>query len=186
MINNCNFCGKEFESNKKRKFCCNQCKFESMKKQVIKKCETCGNEYSIKQSHSERSKYCSSKCQHEAFKDKFSGKNNGNYKDGNKKEFRGDNWLEMKEYIINKQNNICQMCGTDNPGKTKKKMTVHHIIPYEYFNGDYIKANNENNLNCVCLSCHFKIHQKLKKMIIDSNSNPQEIFNYIKSILTQD
>jgi len=51
----CVECGSEFEGHHASKYCSNECK------QVIKKCECCGKEFTVKQSKSDQ-KYCSRSC----------------------------------------------------------------------------------------------------------------------------
>lgn len=51
----CDFCGKEFESNRKKRFCKKQCQLSKHKQ-----CKACGNEYICRRQG--RSQYCSRKC----------------------------------------------------------------------------------------------------------------------------
>lgn len=61
------------------------------------------------------------------------------------KEFDND----LKEFIRQRDNHICQICGKD--VSTGRKGTVHHM--------DGIKHHNEHeNLILLCGSCHMKVH----------------------------
>lgn len=60
------------------------------------------------------------------------------------KEFSKD----LKEFIRNRNNHICQICGVDLLGK---RQPVHHI------DGDKFN-NSTENLILFCTSCHLKVH----------------------------
>jgi 5-methylcytosine-specific restriction endonuclease McrA len=54
----------------------------------------------------------------------------------------------LREFIRERDNHICQVCGMDLVGK---RQPVHHI--------DAVKSNNHpDNLILVCTPCHAKIH----------------------------
>lgn len=83
------------------------------------------------------------------------GSNNKNYKKSKSrhpKEFNED----LKNFIRERDNHLCQICGNDLIGK---RQPVHHI--------DGIKSHNDpNNLILFCSSCHVKVH------LITGNSSP--------------
>ena len=55
---------------------------------------------------------------------------------------------QLKEYIRERDNHICQLCGKTEE-QNRRKLDVHHI--------DYNKENlNESNLISLCKSCHQK------------------------------
>lgn len=78
----CQFCNKEFEPNKngaRYKYCSEECYKEERRKRkrerwrrqnpdwnkkVIKKCEWCGDEYSVPKRNAHQARFCSSKCRH--------------------------------------------------------------------------------------------------------------------------
>lgn len=70
----CKQCGKEFEVwpsrvRDGRKYCSNECRLESQKRQVTLICEQCGKEFSVKPSRvREGTKYCSYECYSESRK----------------------------------------------------------------------------------------------------------------------
>ena len=56
---------------------------------------------------------------------------------------------ELKEYIRERDNNICQMCGKSK-GNNNQKLTVHHI--------HYDKENCNPDLITLCKSCNSKVN----------------------------
>lgn len=118
-------------------------------------CPICRNIFYKVPSQTKR-KTCSRKCWHEL--EKRSGIRQGgncNWWEGGHDEYRGPNWFEMRNLARIRDNNTCQVCG-----KTELeqgyKLIVHHVVPYRFFQGDYKKANELQNLLCVCHNCHAK------------------------------
>ena len=64
-----------------------------------------------------------------------------------KNKFRLKNWLEMREYIILRDNYTCQMC--KNVFDTLFDLTVHHIKPRKKSGKD-----TSRNLITLCSPCH--------------------------------
>lgn len=66
----------------------------------------------------------------------------------------GPDWCRQKRKARERDNHACQNCG-----KTRKelgrKLSVHHIIPFREFSS-YKRANQIDNLVCLCPSCHTK------------------------------
>ncbi len=57
-------------------------------------------------------------------------------------------------------------CGISQKQAIKKYgsgLQVHHKIPYIFFNNDYIKANELDNLISLCRSCHQKEEWKYRR-----------------------
>lgn len=76
------------------------------------------------------------------------GTNNKNYKSNKTKHPKEFN-DELKEFVRERDNHICQICGKDL--SRGRKGTVHHI--------DGIKSHNDSeNLILFCNSCHIKVH----------------------------
>ncbi len=71
-------------------------------------------------------------------------------------------WIELKEYVLSKQNYLCQDC-LEKGIITTSNLEVHHIIPIkENFN----LSLDEDNLRVLCRSCHKKAHDQMKKFKI--------------------
>jgi hypothetical protein len=59
---------------------------------------------------------------------------------------------ELKEFIRNRDDRICQRCGKDEK-ENKHRLSIHHI--------DYDKKNNDvRNLITLCGKCHAKTNSK--------------------------
>lgn len=69
----CEQCGIEYQprrKNPKRKYCSVECSNKAKIREVTKKCERCGTEYTIKACVAKRQRYCSKLCSQEAKKKK--------------------------------------------------------------------------------------------------------------------
>jgi len=96
---------------------------------------------------SNRSKYCSNKCQKEFEYKQYIIK----WKNGEVSGMRGDYQISMniKRYIFEKYNNKCVQCGwgETNPYTNTLPLEIEHI------DGNY-KNNSEDNLILLCPNCH--------------------------------
>lgn len=105
------------------------------------KCKNCLNEIS------NRSKYCSNKCQKEFEYKQYITK----WKNGEVLGMRGDYQISMniKRYIFEKYDNKCAQCGWGkiNPYTKTLPLEIEHI------DGNY-KNNKEENLILLCPNCH--------------------------------
>lgn len=73
----------------------------------------------------------------------------------------GEGWDKISWGIRQRDKHRCRVCGGSN------KLCVHHITPIEYFNRDFVKAHNPDNLVTLCLSCHMKTHAgSIKELLI--------------------
>ena len=72
-------------------------------------------------------------------------------------------WKRFRQYMIEKVNYTCEMCGTRYYGNRKKILHVHHLNDSIYTYGDF----NENNFRVLCSDCH----DIVEKMIIKINKN---------------
>ena len=167
-IYRCLNCGKEFKSGKGRakwgrgKTCSRKCQYQYLKKirphkLIQKKCLNCGKIFfknpSTLNAKKGIGKYCSRKCRDIHWK----GINNPNYLTGGN-DYRGSNWQSQKRKARKRDNYTCQNCGY-----VSKTINVHHIIPYRYFNNNYLKANNIDNLICLCPKCHREADAEINK-----------------------
>lgn len=77
------------------------------------------------------------------------GENNHNWKGGKSKETYPSEFYEIREFVLDRDNYQCQVCGKGL--HTKKFAHVHHR--------DGNKQNNDqNNLLSLCIFCHSKVH----------------------------
>ena len=147
----CLNCNKEFETNKNNKFCSQSCAATYNNKQrgnrpFIKhiKCEYCGKDLYNKPSNT---KYCSLECQNKKEQEDYIKR----WKNGEENGLSGKYGISkrIREYLFNKYNNQCQLCGWHevNPITGKIPLQIHHV------DGDCTN-NREENLQLLCPNCH--------------------------------
>jgi 5-methylcytosine-specific restriction endonuclease McrA len=66
---------------------------------------------------------------------------------GRASEKRGPNWQRQRRRALKRDRYTCQSCGQ--PGES-----VHHMLPYRWFNDDFRRANQLANLITYCGACH--------------------------------
>ena len=81
------------------------------------------------------------------------GKYHPNYNEYCKGYCRGRNWEEQRQLALKRDEFKCVECDST------KNLHVHHIISYWKFDGDYVLANDIDNLITLCASCHFTKHE---------------------------
>ena len=91
----------------------------------------------------------------------FAGSNNSNWRGGRPK-YRGADWRKQRAKALERDKYICQKCGV-NQENIKRELTVHHILPYH--DGG---TNELTNLITVCMSCHFSMEPRRKKVRDDA------------------
>lgn len=72
-----------------------------------------------------------------------------------RKFYKSTQWKIVRDYILKRDNYICQECIKDN--KMTICNTVHHIVEVK---DDFSKALDESNLITLCADCHNKIHNR--------------------------
>jgi len=160
----CKGCGKEFNGRKDSRHCGKSCSSKSVWQPrrtfevVLKECIECGDEFRVKPSHFDRRKYCSRKCMGEYKTKHYSGKNSAHWKGGGSY-YYGANWRKQKTTVRKRDGNKCQICGKCGSGVL---VDVHHIQPFKTFKGDWVKANDINNLICLCRQCHSDVERRNK------------------------
>lgn len=63
--------------------------------------------------------------------------------------YNSKEWRKMRDKMMAKCNGLCQICWA--LGKLKNATSVHHIVKLRV---DFNKRLDEDNLICVCDSCH--------------------------------
>jgi 5-methylcytosine-specific restriction endonuclease McrA len=90
----------------------------------------------------------------------FTGENSGTWNGGDI-DYYGPNWLHQRRLARKRDQFTCQDCGSTEKDYGKE-LSVHHIIPFRKFNGDWENANVLNNLICLCeYPCHRKRHSNM-------------------------
>lgn len=169
----CAICRKKFSVPKNRentaRYCSKNCLGKangirgkvSYKKQIFVSCNHCGKEFEKKPSTCRKFNFCSISCMGNYYsKSKmFSGENNGTWNGGDIS-YYGPNWLMQRRLARERDQFTCQDCGISED-EYGKELSVHHIIPFRKFNGDWEKANILSNLISLCeYPCHRKRHSK--------------------------
>jgi uncharacterized Zn-finger protein len=171
----CKFCGSEYIVPKNRESTSNYCSKHCLgksngargkiqyKKRVKVCCNTCHKEIEKKPSTLRNLNFCSIECMSKYYSDSmmFSGENSPTWAGGDI-DYYGPNWHSRRKHARERDNYTCQDCG-----KTEKeygsKLSVHHIIPFRSFNGDWEEANKLSNLITLCeYPCHRKRHSRNK------------------------
>jgi hypothetical protein len=151
----CPVCKKEFKRNKRqirsiKVYCSHQCAGKDtggfskstsprIKRSVQLKCNNCGKDYTGR----ENSKYCCKKCGGEGRGNRFTGKNNPNYR-------HGQNGSCGRATAKRNYEMKCIVCGFDTA------VVVHHIIP-KADNG----TNDPENLAVLCPNHHAMVHKNM-------------------------
>jgi len=203
----CENCGKEvykYQSQIKKSkmiFCSQKCQHEwrtgktgtiNNPKGIYKECAFCGKPFYVYPSEISTKKYCSSECKYsyERREGVHAGAN-CNFWRGGFDEYRGENWHYQRDLARERDHNTCQECGLSST-EAGYEMCVHHKIPFRFFNGDYIKANDLSNLICLCRRCHQKQEShrwyevpKEFKHIIEVNTDPSHSGNGMEGVTTR-
>lgn len=75
-----------------------------------------------------------------------------------KKFYKSREWKRLRDYILKRDNYICQECIKEN--KITICNTVHHVVEVRK---DFSKALDKENLITLCHKCHNKIHLRFNK-----------------------
>jgi hypothetical protein len=167
----CFICGISFNVPKNRehsaKYCSKGCLGKAngrkgkvlYKKKILITCEKCGKEFEKKPSTIRKLNFCSTTCMGDYYSESkmFTGENSGTWNGGDIG-YYGPNWLHQRRLARKRDQFTCQDCGRTEKDYGKE-LSVHHIIPFRKFNGDWERANVLNNLICLCeYPCHRKRH----------------------------
>jgi hypothetical protein len=159
----CSFCGKTFQRKACRPrgtntFCSTPCRAsfqrDAPETKVDVTCQGCGTVFKVFPSKLKVSStfYCSVRCRAEF----ITGANNPAYTGGlGRHTYYGPNWRRQRRAARRRDRNVCQICRRR--FKKKRKLHVHHIVPFYRFGGDWKQANRLSNLTCLCQTCHPKV-----------------------------
>lgn len=71
--------------------------------------------------------------------------------------YNSPQWKYMRDYILSKNNFLCQECKKENIYTTA--CTVHHIVHLRAEGGWELRLK-ESNLMAICRPCHNKVHRE--------------------------
>lgn len=159
----CMFCGKKFYvwpckvKYGYARYCSSECHAKGSVKSVERQCMSCGKVFTATPSTLKNGggKYCSKPCQAIG----KSGAGSHNWK-GGRGDYRGENWKAQRRSAIKRDGGRCQICNRKPKGK-QRNFDVHHIKPYNDFNGDWLLANDLSNLITLCKPCHVRAERGL-------------------------
>lgn len=166
----CEVCESVFEVRKYRqdtaKYCSHECRVEATKQMtgsdrynynsVELECKWCNSTFKVPKSQADRRTFCSRDCynswlrnareEHPAYKGGF-------------EPFYGPNWTPQKRKALKRDQYRCQRCRKDER-KIGRRPDVHHLKRIQWFKENYDeplwyeKANDLENLVCLCRTCH--------------------------------
>ncbi len=84
--------------------------------------------------------------------DSLRGSGHYRWKGGTAKDIYPDSFYEIRDFIRNRDRNVCQICGKD-VSKNSRSGHVHHIDGNK-------KNSDQDNLILLCRSCHSRVHTK--------------------------
>lgn len=169
----CLSCGKPYSIPKNRestsRFCSKECLGKmngergkiQYKKRVIVHCAFCNKEIEKKPSTIKKLNFCSVECMSRYYSESrmFTGENSPTWA-GGEVNYYGPNWHANRRIARERDNFTCQDCGKTE-AENGCELSVHHIVPFRNFNGDWEKANKLANLITLCeYPCHRKRHSK--------------------------
>ena len=156
MYTICQTCGKSFKSSpsRNRKFCSHACYTPTIKNQVSLTCEQCGTVFMRGEGTAKRRThhFCGKECQ----KEYLVAQNAPNWQ-GGCRHWRGPGWKKIMRIAMERDSYTCQRCGVKSD---RIELRVHHIVPFEAFNGNWEAANDLANLVTLCVSCHGIVETK--------------------------
>jgi len=173
----CTKCGDEFEyyTKDKRGLYCEDCADNSWGNEnlvskegsnnpnwsggkPVVKCSSCGKEIKVKRDNNRRyeNHFCSSQCESNYRSEKYSGKDNPRYIDGESSQRNyGKGWKQAKKKVRERDNNECQVCGKSKD-EAGKNLPVHHIKPVRTFSSPE-DAHFLDNLITLCPKHHQEV-----------------------------
>ena len=175
----CSYCNKTYKVPKNRellsKYCSKECLGKAngqrarvqLRNQIELECSNCSRKFEKKPSTLKKLNFCTIECMAEYYSNSqmFSGSNSGTW-NGGKIHYYGPNWWSQRRKARDRDNYTCQDCGITEE-EYGKELSVHHIIPFREFNGDWQEANKLSNLISLCeYPCHRKRHSKLVDDIV--------------------
>lgn len=167
----CKECGNDFYltpySAKTAVYCGNECSYKAISRNAKinftrnrkVSCALCSKEFYKKQSVIKNYNFCSGYCMGVYYSESglFSGQNSGTWQGGDTN-YYGPNWRKQRREARKRDKYTCQDCGLTEK-ELGHELSVHHIIPFRKFEGDWEKANRLTNLISLCEHpCHRKKH----------------------------
>jgi 5-methylcytosine-specific restriction endonuclease McrA len=90
--------------------------------------------------------------------------------------YSSSEWINLAEYIRRKFNGICVVCLLKD-NVISYVEAVHHIVEIK---DDWDLRLSEDNLICLCSSCHSKVHRLYKKSSKDKEKMQEILYRLIE------
>lgn len=163
----CEACGVTFECRPcevgRKRFCSKACMYQAMRNQETVACVWCGQPVTAPRSRIARKRigvFCSLGCKGEWTSQYQRGAAHPMWKGGLTPFVYPREFHQVRNFIILRDNNQCQVCGS-----TKPYMAVHHI--------DEDTQNNAlSNLVTVCPTCHRGVIHGTNEVTFDAQRRP--------------
>lgn len=180
----CEWCGERYERQKNgwfqkanHHFCCSDCDnawrrngnlprgMETRQFTAVEiPCSYCGNMVLRQQNRLKRSKdhFCGNQCRGAWLAKNRQGPNHPLWSGGWQGSYYGPGWETVAASIRRRDGFRCLCCGISQ-AKLRRKLDVHHIVPFRDFgyvrlkNDAYKVANKPSNLVSLCRPCHIAI-----------------------------
>ena len=123
-------------------------------------CAHCGKSIAVRMVRNCPRKFCSKECQYAHTR----GENHCLFR-GNRRGYRGANWLKQASAARLRDGGVCQGCGAI----CTEKASVDHVVPFRltklYGGRENKDPNDLRNLLSLCRSCHSKKTQAERKLL---------------------
>lgn len=113
-------------------------------------CEHCDGPFEVSRSNpnATTARFCSTRCWYAYVR--LHPEASGAFR-GGREPYYGPNWPEQARAARKRDGYTCQDCDKH---QVRPALDVHHLKPRRTFNGDYIAANQLDNLVSLCKACH--------------------------------
>lgn len=126
-------------------------------------CEGCGTEYRVSRFHLRSGRrFCGDVCRLAWWATQTPAGEDNPLWTGGHLGYYGPTWHAARRAAWQRDNESCTACGRSRE-ELGQRPIVHHVIPFKSFGtGGHERANQLDNLVCLCRSCHMKVHWKTR------------------------
>lgn len=134
-------------------------------------CEICGREYKVSRFHLRHGRrFCGDECRMQWFSQQTPTGEKNPYWKGGSISYYGETWQAARRAARKRDGHACSVCGKHKTILGYEPI-VHHIKPFKAFGVDrHAEANQLDNLQCLCRSCHMKIEWATVRNISNPSS----------------
>lgn len=127
-------------------------------------CEGCGAEYRVSRYHLRAGRrFCGDICRLAWWATQTPAGEDNPLWTGGAPEYYGPSWRAARRAAWERDNESCTACGRTSE-ELGQRPIVHHVVPFKSFGvEEHERANQLDNLVCLCRSCHMKVHWKMRR-----------------------